>query len=199
MLDLDRIFRPRVRGGISTLAGPYVFRRKGAFGWVSEVPPETATLPLPIYCPKELKLLDAVGVRPGDLPTVDLIKATFAQSPAPGDVFAARDRGYSQGGFRGHFQGGGVPGATLVDIWHDPAAAPRRSAARLIRHARRAGDHEHAVSLRDAWQERVAICTIDGELDQVDAEQIALREIQDLQAQWAPGKRVPGSPQGTLN
>ena len=138
-----------------------------------------------LYSPKELMLLCAVSARPGDLPTVDLIKAMFAQPSAPGKTFGAKGRGYSQECFGRHFRGGGVPGATLVDIWRDPTCPPRKTAARLIRHARRAGDHEHAVSLRDAWQERVAICTIDGELNQVDAEQIALREVTGLNVSTA--------------
>ena len=59
----------------------------------------------------------------------------------------------------------------------------RNGAARLIRGARRAGDVELAATLRDAWRERVAICTLEGELSVRDAERVA---HPDLEAMAAP-------------
>lgn len=52
---------------------------------------------------------------------------------------------------------------------------PRQQAADLIRQARRA-DHGRAVAMRDAWAERMAICTIDG-MSEADAERVALAEL----------------------
>ena len=53
----------------------------------------------------------------------------------------------------------------------------RRHAARLIRNARLCGNSPRAVALRDAWNERVAICTIDGGLRIEAAELVALDEL----------------------
>lgn len=52
----------------------------------------------------------------------------------------------------------------------------RRHVADLLRQARRTRP-DLAVSLRDAWAERVAICTVDGGLSVEDAEKVALVEI----------------------
>ena len=81
--------------------------------------------------------------------TVDLIKATFADL------------------------GGGLK---VVEVHDDPARF-RDQAARLIRQARRASDRPRAIVLRDAWAERMAICTIDGGLDLADAERVAVDEL----------------------
>ena len=80
--------------------------------------------------------------------TVDIIKTTFADT-------------------------GGV---TVLDVRRDRTWS-RRQAARLIRDARRVGDHGRAVALRDAWRERVAICEIDGGLVLADAERVAFEEV----------------------
>jgi hypothetical protein len=54
---------------------------------------------------------------------------------------------------------------------------PRRAAATLIRGARRRGDTGEAVALRDAWRERVAICTVDGGLSEGEAQEVAAEEL----------------------
>ena len=55
----------------------------------------------------------------------------------------------------------------------------RDQAARLIREARRnASDDGKAVALRDAWRERLAICTMDGDLSVEEAERVALHELE---------------------
>ena len=55
----------------------------------------------------------------------------------------------------------------------------RRQVAGLLRQARRT-QRDVAVAMRDAWDERLAICTIDGGLAEVHAEQVALAGIQEL-------------------
>ena len=79
--------------------------------------------------------------------TVDLVKATFAD----------------------------LGGATVVEVRPDRPYLRRRAAAH-IREARRT-DRSQAVALRDAWAERMAICTIDGGLDLADAERVAVDEL----------------------
>lgn len=70
-------------------------------------------------------------------------------------------------------------GTTVVNVRTDPAWA-RRQAAGLIRDSRLAGNKGKAVALRDAWHERLAICTIDDGLSQVEAESVALEEINQI-------------------
>ncbi len=61
-------------------------------------------------------------------------------------------------------------------------SAARDGAARLIRDARRSGDGGRAVALRDAWRERLAVCTVDGDLSIRDAEAVALDELGSILA-----------------
>ena len=65
----------------------------------------------------------------------------------------------------------------VVSVRPDPTW-PRNRAARLIREARRRQGRDRAITLRDAFTERVAICTIDGGQDQRQAERIAVHEIE---------------------
>jgi len=51
--------------------------------------------------------------------------------------------------------------------------------AELIRHTRRRSASE-AVALRDAWAERLAVCTIDGGLTKDHGEQVALAELETM-------------------
>lgn len=60
------------------------------------------------------------------------------------------------------------------------ALDPRRRAARAIRRARRHGRRPLAINLRDAWEERVAVCIIDGRLAESEAERIAMIEVEDI-------------------
>ncbi len=72
-------------------------------------------------------------------------------------------------------------GATVEAVTPFKSAA-RDGAARLIRDARRGGDDRRAVTLRDAWRERLAICTVDGDLSIRDAEAVALDELGSILA-----------------
>ena len=68
-------------------------------------------------------------------------------------------------------------GADLIDLRPD-LLPPRQEAARLIRAARGERAREGVPALRDAWRERVAICTNDGGLVIEEAEAVALDEIE---------------------
>lgn len=72
-------------------------------------------------------------------------------------------------------------GVEVVDVRPFKSEA-RDDAARLIREARARPDREAAVAMRDAWRERLAICTVDGELSIREAEAVALDELQGLVA-----------------
>ena len=67
-------------------------------------------------------------------------------------------------------------GVEVVDVRPDPNW-PRRQAARVIRQARRVGDRDRAISMRDGWRERVAICCEHGGLSEAEAEGVALQEV----------------------
>ncbi|MCC7409045.1 MAG: hypothetical protein IT442_13325 [Phycisphaeraceae bacterium] len=71
----------------------------------------------------------------------------------------------------------GLKPALLAILRGDPP--PRVRAGRAIRHARQAGDNVLAVALRDAWEERLAVCTIDGGLPEEQAQRIAADEIEN--------------------
>ena len=159
MLDLSRIFEPEPRRRAVAQRRPPVRLARRCLGRDAAAPASMKASNIEIaestelYNTDEIRLLSVVDVKPGGLPLVDLIKTTFAEL--------------------------GV--ATLVDIRPDPDATPRRRAARLIRHARRTADRDRAVALRDAFNERLAICMVDGELNQEEAEKIAIEEIDALE------------------
>lgn len=102
-----------------------------------------------LWSEDELAILGRAGKTPADLPLVSAMKGTFADF-----------------------------GATVVSIEsaHGRGGWTRRRAADLIRQARTrsAGD---AVAMRDAWAERLAVCTIDGGMPEDRAEDVALDEI----------------------
>ena len=75
-----------------------------------------------------------------------------------------------------------APLGVTVEAVAPSKSAARDGAARLIRNARRVGDGGRAVALRDAWQERLAICTMDGGLSVRDAERAALDELGSMLA-----------------
>jgi hypothetical protein len=54
---------------------------------------------------------------------------------------------------------------------------PRARTAAAIQHARRCGQRQQAIALRDAWAERMAICIIAGGLSEAEAERIAADEV----------------------
>lgn len=69
----------------------------------------------------------------------------------------------------------GVDELTVFEVVPFKSEA-RDAAARIIREARRR-DGLRARDLLDAWEERVAICTVDGDLSIRDAEAVALNEL----------------------
>ncbi len=73
-------------------------------------------------------------------------------------------------------------GGVTVEAVAPFKSAARDGAARLIRDARRGGEAERAVTLRDAWRERLAICTVDGGIPLADAERLALDELRTVVA-----------------
>ncbi len=73
-------------------------------------------------------------------------------------------------------------GGVTVEAVAPFKSAARDGAARLIRDARLGGDVGRAGALRDAWRERLAICTVDGDLSIRDAEAVALDELGSILA-----------------
>lgn len=106
-----------------------------------------------LWSEDELAMLARAGTTPADLPLVSAVKDAF--------------------------------GATVVSIesTHGRGGWTRRRAAELIRDARRheiRGQAGEAVAMRDAWRERLAICTFDGGLTEDHAEQVALEELETM-------------------
>ncbi|MCC7409241.1 MAG: hypothetical protein IT442_14340 [Phycisphaeraceae bacterium] len=71
----------------------------------------------------------------------------------------------------------GLKPALLAILRGDPT--PRVRAGRAMRRARRTGDNVLAVALRDAWEERLAVCKVDGGLTEEQAQLVAAKEIED--------------------
>lgn len=124
---------------------------------VSE-PPERPTAGRGLWSEDELAMLAraAPGLTPVDLPLVSALKDAFADC-----------------------------GATVLSVEpaHGRGGWTRRRAAELIRDARRheiPGQASEAVTMRDAWRERLAVCTIDGGLTEDHAEQVALDELETM-------------------
>lgn len=105
-----------------------------------------------LWSEDELAMLGRAGRTPADLPLLSAVKDAF-----------------------GEF------GATVVSITtkHRRGGRARRLAGQLIREARRR-DRREAVAMRDAWAERLAVCTIDGGFTEDHAEQVALKELQNM-------------------
>ena len=68
-------------------------------------------------------------------------------------------------------------GATLVSMTTSPNEARQRAGA-AIRQARRRGQRDRAIALRDSWAERLAVCTVAGGLNQSEAERTAAEEVE---------------------
>jgi hypothetical protein len=107
-----------------------------------------------LWCEEELALLAETNpnLTPADLPLVQQIKEVF--QPA---------------------------GATLISLTTDEqSAAPDDHLRRLLAIVE-SFDHrhgtDHRATLHDAWNERIAICTVDGNLPPEKAGEIALTEI----------------------
>ena len=103
-----------------------------------------------LWCEEELGLLAHAEKTPSDLPLAAAVKDSFADM-----------------------------GATVVSVEVAHGGVSRSRVARMIREARGA-DPNQAVALRDAWRERLAICTIDGGMPEAEAERIALAELEVL-------------------
>jgi hypothetical protein len=103
-----------------------------------------------LWSEDELAMLARVGKTPTGLPLLSNIKHAFAEF-----------------------------GASVVSITADygRGSRARRLAGKLIREARRR-DRGEAVAMRDAWAERLAVCTIDAGFSEDHAEQVALNELQ---------------------
>ena len=95
------------------------------------------------------------GKSPADLPLVSAVKDAFADDSGGGATVVSIEAARGRGGWT------------------------RRQVAELIRHARRhrAGK---ALAMRDAWAERLAVCTIDGGQTDDGAEQVALAELKNF-------------------
>lgn len=105
-----------------------------------------------LWSEDELATLGRAGKTPADLPLLAEMKDVFAEF-----------------------------GATVVSIVteYGRGGQARRLAGKLIRKARQR-DRGEAVAMRDAWAERLAVCTIDGGLSEDHAEQVALKELQNM-------------------
>ncbi len=73
----------------------------------------------------------------------------------------------------------GDTGVSLISL-KTPLLRKRMEA--LVRWAERVGDRDLAVAIRDCFEERLAICTIAGRLDEDAAEAVALVEVEQLPA-----------------
>lgn len=103
-----------------------------------------------LWSEDELAMLDRAGKTPADLHLLAEMKDVFAEF-----------------------------GATVVSIAteYGRGGHARRLAGQLIRKTRRQ-DRGKAVAMRDAWAERLAVCTIAGGFSEDHAEQVALNELQ---------------------
>lgn len=108
-----------------------------------------------LWSEDELAMLARAGSTPADLPLVPAVKDSFAEF-----------------------------GATVVSIESAHACGERTRSetrtrvAELIRCARIRSVGE-AVAMRDAWAERLAICTIDGGQSDDRAKEVALAELEE--------------------
>jgi len=109
-----------------------------------------------LWSEDELAMLARAGTTPADLPLVSAVKDAFADF---GATVVSVEPAHGRGGW------------TRRKI--------RGRAAELIRDSRRHNAGE-AVAMRDAWWERLAICTIDGGLTEDHAEQVALNELETM-------------------
>ena len=105
-----------------------------------------------LWSEDELAMLGRAGKTPANLPLLAEVKDAFAEF-----------------------------GATMVSITtkYGRGGHARRLAGKLIRKARQ-HDRGEAVAMRDAWAERLAVCTIVGRLSEQQVEQVALKELQDM-------------------
>ena len=84
-------------------------------------------------------------------------------------------------------------GATPASSAQAKSISPRAEAATLLRRARLLGHRGRAAAMRDAWQERLAVCAIDGGIPLARAELVAVEELRRLATDWgiAGGSPAP--------
>ena len=143
-----------IPGGDTTSPMDTATGRDGAESGISSVVSvsERGALGSFLWSEDELAMLGRVGATPADLPLVSAVKEAFADF-----------------------------GATVVSVEssHGGRGWTRRRAAELIRDTRRQSA-SRAVAMRDAWAERLAVCTIDGGLSEDRAAQVALAEVENM-------------------
>jgi hypothetical protein len=59
-------------------------------------------------------------------------------------------------------------------------ANPAAEAEAIMRHVRACGDDDLAEAMAEAWEERLAICTVDGGLTLAEAEAVALEQLRNI-------------------
>lgn len=113
---------------------------------------EAGEPPEALWSEDELAILARSGTSVTDLPLVSAVKSAFA---GIGATVVSVESKYGRGGWT------------------------RRQAAKLIRRARGRSPAE-GVFMRCVWAERLAICMIDGELSEGEAERIALSDLEKI-------------------
>jgi hypothetical protein len=110
-----------------------------------------------LWSGNELALLAraAPGLTPTDFPLVSAVKDAFADLPGGGATVTSIESAYGRGG------------------------RMRCRAAQLLLKARQS-DTRLALAMRDAWAERMAVCTVEGGLPEDHAEQVALSELENI-------------------
>ena len=144
-------YRPR-RAMTPDLATRIKANREELLDLLEDTTP-VVTAPPVLWTRAELDLLAAAGTTPEALPLVVAAKRALAP------------------------HGGGR--VVSVELAHGRGGWTRRRVARLIRDARYS-DRGLAGDLREAWGERVAICTIDGGLTEGQAEVVALEQVERM-------------------
>jgi hypothetical protein len=136
--------------------------------------------------------------RPAD-PSADhaAAAAIASQRRGPADLTdAARDAGSLSSSPSG--MGRSSSADQLIGaVGAEQPSSPRARVALLLRQLRKRGDRLRAIDLRDAWEERLAICCIDGALPLSRAQVIACDEVERLADGWGayPSNREGGGGQ----
>lgn len=147
----DTLITELVRRGVRVRAENGLLRYRPA----SAVPPELVKL-IKAHKPELLAVLHAAQ---GDGPAWSAAERRLMQG-ASAELWGAVNRVKA-----------GLGGAEVVRV-----ESPRQHLAELIRDARRNGDHDRALNLREAWQERAGIMEHDGEQTRTQAEAHAVAD-----------------------
>lgn len=135
--------------------------------------PSPSPTPKGVWSQDELALLRDADFTPdrlaNDMPLVTALKDTFASWPG-GLVLVSLepDPAIQQ-----------QPATTTTSTKPHPPPTQRQQAAHLLRLARQI-DQQTAINLRDAWHERLAICTISGGQSITQAMTIALNQLKTI-------------------